>query len=245
MTKPPVLILGAASEVGKALARRFAFEGHPVQLALRDPGRLKDYGAELASAHKVEVTQLAYEATDIDGADAFFAALSPRPRIVISVTGLLGEQAETENDPKRIAEIVAVNFTGPSVILEAAAKHLASDGEAATVIGISSVAGDRGRAKNYWYGAAKAGFSAVLSGLRQKYAGSNLKVITIKPGFIDTPMTAGMDLPGPLVASPEEVADRIFSAWQKGKSVVYGWKWRLVMTIIRLLPEPIFMKTRF
>lgn len=245
MTKPAVLILGAASEVGKSLARRFATEGHPIQLALRKPDRLKDFSAELAAAHKVDVSRHDYDATDIDGADAFFTALAPRPRVVISVTGLLGVQSETEHDPGRIAEIIATNFTGPAVVLEAAAKHLSDGGAEASVIGISSVAGDRGRAKNFWYGAAKAGFSTVLSGLRQKYAGSRLRIITIKPGFIDTPMTAGMDLPGPLVSSTEEVAERVYRAWEKGSSVVYDWKWRIVMSVIRLLPESIFMKTKF
>ncbi|MFQ5624083.1 MAG: SDR family NAD(P)-dependent oxidoreductase [Paracoccaceae bacterium] len=245
MVKSPVLILGAASEVGKALARQFAAAGHPLHLALREPDRLSPLCAEISAAHGVTATRHDFDVTRTTGFPGFFADLEPRPRIVISVVGLLGEQAATEGDPEAVRAIVETNFTGPALALETAARALAEDGERATIIGISSVAGDRGRAKNYWYGAAKAGLTTALSGLRQKYARSGLTVITVKPGFIDTPMTAGMELPGFLVASPDEVAGRIFHAWRRGTPVIYGWKWWLVMRIIRALPERIFMNTRF
>ena len=107
------------------------------------------------------------------------------------------------------------------------------------------VAGDRGRASNFWYGAAKAAFAAVLSGLRQKYARTSLHVMTVKPGFVATRMTEGMDLPPALTATPEAVAEDIYRGWRKGRNVLYSKPvWRLVMLIIRLLPEALFKRTR-
>ena len=112
-----------------------------------------------------------------------------------------------------------------------------------TICGISSVAGERGRKSNYLYGSAKAGFSEYLSGLRNRLAKSNVHVVTVKPGFIDTKMTEGMPLPAPLTAQPEQVAKDIFKACMKKKNVIYTlWMWRWIMAIIRNIPEPIFKK---
>ncbi|MEM9099322.1 MAG: SDR family NAD(P)-dependent oxidoreductase, partial [Pseudomonadota bacterium] len=113
------------------------------------------------------------------------------------------------------------------------------------IVGIGSVAGDRGRAKNYVYGAAKAGFAAWISGLRQKYANSELHVMTVKPGFVRTQMTAGMDLPGPVTVDPEAVAEDILRGLDKKHEVVYTSVWRWIMTIICAIPEPIFKKLKF
>ena len=114
-----------------------------------------------------------------------------------------------------------------------------------TIIGISSVAGDRGRATNYIYGSAKAGFTAYLSGLRNRLAGQGVHVATISPGFIATRMTAGMDLPEKLTASPEEVAEAILAAQEKRRDVVYVRPiWRLVMMVIRSIPEPVFKRLK-
>jgi short-subunit dehydrogenase len=114
----------------------------------------------------------------------------------------------------------------------------------ATIIGISSVAGDRGRGSNFVYGSAKAGFTAFLSGLRNALARTGVKVVTVKPGFVDTEMTAGMDLPKALTAQPEEVARAVLRAHERGKDVIYVRPvWRLIMLIIRTIPERIFKKS--
>jgi short-subunit dehydrogenase len=111
------------------------------------------------------------------------------------------------------------------------------------MVGISSVAGDRGRKSNYIYGAAKAALTAYLSGLRNRLYELQVHVMTVKPGFVATKMTEGMDLPEKLTALPEEVARDIFSAQQKGKDVLYTkWMWRWVMLIIRNIPEFQFKK---
>ena len=122
---------------------------------------------------------------------------------------------------------------------------MAARGAGCNLIGVSSVAGDRGRAKNYIYGSAKAGFTAFLSGLRARLAMSGVQVITVLPGFAGyARMTAGMDLPKRLTAQPAEVAQAIHRAQLRGQHVVYVRSiWRWVMLVIRMLPEPIFMRT--
>ena len=103
---------------------------------------------------------------------------------------------------------------------------------------MSSVAGERGRAKNYVYGSAKAGFTAYLSGLRNRLAGKGVHVVTVLPGFVDTKMTEGMDLPRRLTAQPEEVADAVFRAVERKRDVIYVRSiWRVVMAVIRAIPE--------
>jgi short-subunit dehydrogenase len=114
-----------------------------------------------------------------------------------------------------------------------------------TIIGISSVAGDRGRSTNYIYGSAKAGFTAFLSGLRNRLISKGVRVITIKPGFVRTRMTEGLDLPAILTATPEELAGAIRRAHKKGRLIIYHrFVWRLIMLVINNLPECIFARLK-
>ena len=110
---------------------------------------------------------------------------------------------------------------------------------------ISSVAGERGRQSNYVYGAAKAALSTFLGGLRQRLAKANVNVLTIKPGFVDTPMTAAITPKGALWAQPDRVAAGIVKAIDSGRSVVFlPWFWRWIMLVIRLIPEPVFKRIK-
>jgi hypothetical protein len=143
----------------------------------------------------------------------------------------------------RAASVMRANFEGPATILGALANAMEARGSG-TLVGISSVAGERGRASNYVYGSAKAGFTAFLSGLRNRLAGKGVHVVTVLPGFVATKMTEGMDLPARLVAQPEEVATAILAAVERGQEVIYVRRiWRLIMAIIRAIPETIFKKT--
>lgn len=241
----PALILGAGSDIARALADQLAARGHALRLAGRDPARLERDQADLALRHGVEVTTHAYDATDLGGIEPFLDALPETPRIAVCAVGLMGDQEENARDPARAARVVATNFTGPALTLEALARRMAALGAPAAIIGISSVAGDRGRARNYVYGAAKAGFTAWLSGMRQKYVRSSLRVITVKPGFVATAMTEGMDLPGPLLTTPEALAGRVLRALDRGGMVHVDLRWRAVMGVITHLPERIFARTKF
>ncbi|MGF1447566.1 MAG: SDR family oxidoreductase [Pikeienuella sp.] len=241
---PAVLVLGARSDIARALAHAYAADGYPLMLAARDPDALAPDCADLALRHGIEATAHGYDALDLDGIGAFFDQLPATPGIVIQAVGLLGDQAEAEADPRMAARIVATNLTGPAAALEEAARRMAAAG-GGTVIGISSVAGERGRAKNHWYGAAKAGLTAILSGMRQKWWRQGVHVLTVKPGFVATRMTEGMDLPKPLTDTPDNLAKAVKRAAERKRATYMPFKWRLVMAVICALPEPIFKRLRF
>ena len=166
------------------------------------------------------------------------------PDTVICVAGLMTAQDQAERDFGAAELMMRTNYLGPVSILGEAANRMEARGSG-TIIGISSVAGERGRASNYIYGSSKAGLTAFLSGLRNRLARKGVHVITIKPGFVATRMTEGMKLPAALTAQPAEVAAAILRAAQRGKDVVYTRPiWRLILWVISLLPEPVFKRTR-
>ena len=166
------------------------------------------------------------------------------PDQVLLAYGTLGDQAAAEDDAEQTRRDVDVNFTSVALWLQMAAKHLPRD-KPRSIIVISSVAGERGRGSNYVYGAAKAGLSAFAEGLAHRLHGTNLLVLTVKPGFVDTPMTAHLPRGGLLWAKPDQVARAIDRAACRKRSVVYAPRfWWPIMTIIRLLPRPIFFRTK-
>lgn len=242
--KDTVLILGGRSDIGLAVAHRFAAAGHPVALAARNAANLEAARADIALRHGVEATLHEYDALDTGALRGFVHAFDPVPGIVVSAVGAMGDQATSEADPEAAALVMRTNYEAPAQALELFAARMEARGSG-TIVGISSVAGDRGRASNYVYGSAKAGLTAYLSGLRNRLSDTGVHVVTVKPGFVATRMTEGMDLPGPLTASPQMVAETIFRAVARGRCVVYVKPvWRAVMIIIRAIPEPIFRKTR-
>lgn len=235
----PVLIIGARSDIGRALARSYALKGCAVILAAR--GDMADEGADLGIRSDAEVTTAAVDVTD-GRPDAFFDTLGQVPGTVVMVAGLLGDQRAQEDDDAAAAQVMDTNYAGPARYLLAAARRMRGVPDAC-LIGISSVAGDRGRGSNFVYGSAKAGLSAFLSGLRNAYAKRGLHVMTVKPGFVATQMTAGMKLPALLTASPQEVADAVIAAHENRRNVIYvRARWRPIMSIIRAIPEPIFKR---
>jgi short-subunit dehydrogenase len=135
-----------------------------------------------------------------------------------------------------------VNYTGAVSILNVVAEDFEKRGQGA-IVGMSSVAGDRGRQSNYIYGSAKAGFTAYLSGLRNRLAKTGVHVMTVKPGFCRTKMTEHLELPAALTAEPAQVATAVFQGMEKKQNVVYTlWMWRWVMLVIRCIPECVFKR---
>ncbi len=238
-----VLILGATSDMARALARQCVAAGRPVILAARDPAALADDAADLRVRANVPVTVIAFEAEAIDTHGAFVDALPDLPALAVCLVGSLGDQGTAQRDPRAAARIFRTNLEGPASILGELANRMEARGWG-TLVGVSSVAGERGRASNYLYGSAKAGFTAFLSGLRHRLARRGVHVVTVKPGFVRTRMTAGMALPAALTAEPADVARAILAAEAKQQNVVYVYRvWFVIMTIIRCLPEAIFKKT--
>ena len=244
MTKGAVLILGARSDIGRAVAQHFAALGHPIQLAARNAKGLSDDQSDLRVRHGVDVSLHEFDALDTDGHAGFVDSLPCLPEIAICAVGLLGDQSVSERDPRAATLVLRSNFEGPASILGALANAFAQRGTG-TLVGISSVAGQRGRASNYVYGAAKAGLSAFLSGLRNRMAGQNVHVVTVLPGFVATRMTDGMALPPALTAQPEEVARAIVRAVLRKQDVIHVRPvWRIIMAIIAMIPERIFKRLR-
>lgn len=238
----PILIIGAKSDIAKALAHEYAKHGYDLYLAARDSAALATDRIDIDIRHKVGVETFELDITAYDSHLSFYESLSPKPAGVISVVGYLGDQKSAETDFHEAEKIIATNFTGCVSLLNIVASDMERRGEG-FIIGISSVAGDRGRKSNYVYGSAKAAFSEYLSGLRNRLANSGVHVLTVKPGFVNTKMTHDLDLPKKLTAEPKEVAADIYKAQQKKRNILYTkWFWRLIMLIIRHIPEPIFKK---
>lgn len=246
MTTPQqtLLVLGGSSDIGRAAALAFAQRGWAIQLAGRDVEALSREAADIATRSGQNVTTHAFDVLDTASHEAFIDALPKMPDCVLSAVGVLGEQRAAETDATEAARVMRSNFEGPALILGAFAERFVARCQGG-IIGISSVAGDRGRASNYVYGAAKAGFTAFLSGLRNRCFKAGVHVMTVNPGFVRTRMTAGLPLPKPLTAEPAQVGEAIFKAYIKGRDVIYVLPvWRLVMGIISNLPEAIFKRTK-
>lgn len=246
MTDTPAdvwLILGATSSMARALARKLAGRGAILLLAGRDMEDLESTaadcrhrGAALAEAHRFDARDPATFSPILER----MAALQGTPNAAVFV-GSMPPQESIDADPSLLDTVVADNFTGPARLLHQLAPLLEERG-CGTIVGVGSVAGDRGRVGNYVYGAAKAGFATYMSGMRNRLGRSGAHAITVKPGFVDTAMTWGLDGMF-LVASPEAVADSILKAVEKNKNVLYTpFFWRYIMMIIRAIPEPVFRK---
>lgn len=239
------LILGANSGIAKAISKEFAADGFNLILAARDTAKLEEEVSALKGQYGIEVEAKAFDGADSDSHKEFYNSLPAKPEVVILCFGYLPDQETAQNDFTEVKKTIDVNYTGAVSILELAAADMESR-KTGTIIGISSVAGDRGRKKNYFYGSAKAGLTAYLSGLRQRLVHSGVNVLTVVPGFVYTKMTEGMDLPPNLTSKPEEVAKVVHKAYKKKKNVVYSTlKWALIMFIIRHVPEGIFKKMKF
>ena len=236
-----ILILGATSDIAKALAYKYASEGFSLILAARQSERLAETATDIEIRHRVEVSIVEFDALDYASHPAFYEALPVKPDIAICVFGYLGDQQRAQHDFVEAKKIIDANYTGAVSILEVIAADF-EQRKAGVIIGIGSVAGDRGRQSNYIYGSAKAALATYLSGLKNRLAKANAQVMTVKPGFVRTKMTANMPLPAPVTAKPEQVAQDVFKAYQKNSDkIVYTlWIWRYIMFVIRNIPEPIF-----
>ncbi|MEO0897388.1 MAG: SDR family oxidoreductase [Bacteroidota bacterium] len=237
-----ILILGATSDISRAIAHDYAQEGHLLLLAGRNLSELEKDATDLQIRYEVKAIPLKFDALDTDNHLAFYEALDPKPDLVFCVFGYLGDQKEQEEHWEKAEEVLKVNYLGAASILHHIANDFQKRGEG-TIVGISSVAGERGRASNYFYGSAKAGFTAFLSGLRNRLFSSQVHVMTVIPGYVRTRMTEGMKLPGPLTADPQEVSTSIRKAIKKKANVLYvKGSWRWIMMIIKMIPENIFKK---
>ena len=238
------LVVGATSDIGRAVARRLARDGCALQLAARDVEALAGEVRDLRAAAGGAVTAHRCDVLDADGGASLLDALDALPDVAVCVVGMLGDQRAARRDGAAAERIMRTNYVGPALLTAALAERFERRGSG-VLVGVSSVAGDRGRASNYVYGSAKAGFSAFLSGLRSRLAGSGVHVVTVKPGYVRTRMTRGMDLPPRLTAEPDEVARAVVRAIRRRRDVVYVRRvWRVIMLAVRALPERVFKRMK-
>jgi decaprenylphospho-beta-D-erythro-pentofuranosid-2-ulose 2-reductase len=244
-----VLVLGATSGIARELCHLLAARGCCLVVASRNCEELEKCAADLRLRYQVNVVAESFDALDFEGHPAFFsrclAHLRGRIDGVILCHGYLPVQAQTQVDFAEARRTLDVNLTSAVSLLSLAANYLENQ-KKGYLVAISSVAGDRGRQSNYTYGAAKAGLTTYLEGLRNRLHKVGVRVLTIKPGMVDTPMTHGLiNAKSPLVASPARVARDIERAIRKQRDVTYTpWFWSVIMRVIRAVPGSIFKRLK-
>jgi len=241
-----VLVLGPTSAIARATAGELAAAGHDLYLAGRDAEEIARLAADLHIRHGVRVAHGYFDALDPASHRAFMDGVLHECGTLAGVLlafGDLGDARTSRTDPEQALRVIATNFSGAVSILTLCANHL-EERSGGFIIALSSVAGDRGRQSNYVYGSSKGGLSVFLQGLRNRLHPAGVRVITVKPGFVDTAMTFG--LPGLfLVASPGQVARRIVRALHGAVDVLYvPWFWRYIMLAICAIPERLFKRLK-
>ncbi len=242
------VILGANSEIAKKTAEILCKNHHRLLLASRNLKELERFVNHLKIKYGCDVYFKRFDAVDYGGHRRFWDEVINDfgdVHCVLVAFGYMVDNEKALKDFEEARKIIETNYLGAVSILNIVSEYMERNGRG-TIAVISSVAGDRGRAKNFIYGSAKAGLTQYLSGLRARLFDKGIKVITVKPGFVDTPMTKGMNIPKPLMSSPEKVAKDIYNAIVKGKEVVYTpVYWWMIMSVIRALPEFIFKRLKF
>lgn len=232
------LVVGATSSLAGSICRRLASAGYRLILMARDERELEIRAGDLMTRYGIPCTTL-----NVDLLEKHFSAASliERAGAFDTLVFAAGDMGTSEQDDiANLTHVAMVNYVVPSQILSVAAEAMSEAGGGQIVV-IGSVAGDRGRGSNYEYGAAKAALATFASGLRNRYAKRGVHVMTVKPGFTDTPMTWGMS--SPLMAPRDRVAEALMRALEKQKDVVYiPWFWRYIMLVICHIPERIFKK---
>jgi short-subunit dehydrogenase len=237
-----VLIIGANSDIGKAVARAYAREGFDLYLASRRISENREFSDDIRIRFDRQVECVELDVLDYESHQTCYETLVAQPVGVIVFVGYLGDQISAQSDFSETRKIVDTNYLGNISFLNVVANDFESRGSG-FIIGVTSVAGDRGRKANYIYASAKAAFTVYLSGLRNRLSGANVQVLTVKPGFVNTKMTADLDLPGALTVNPDRVARAIIKAQRRNRNVIYvPWIWRWIMLIIKAIPEPIFKR---
>lgn len=241
-----ILIIGATSAIAEATARIFARRGDRLYLLARNPERLAALSRDLQVRGAASVEHGRIDVGSFEEHEGLlntaFEALG-KVDVVLLAHGTLPDQEACERDFATCLQALNTNAVGTISILTHVANRMETQGSG-TIAVITSVAGDRGRQSNYVYGAAKGMLSIFLQGLRNRLYGSGVNVLDIKPGFVDTPMTAAFRK-GPLWVQPDRVAAGIAKGIDAGRHEIYTpFYWRVIMLVIRNIPEVIFKRLK-
>ena len=241
-----ILIIGATSVIAEAIAKLYAQRGDSLYLVARNEQRLEAIAQDLKirGAHSVHSRVLDVNAFNqhkqlLDEADTAMTGMD----VALIAHGVLPDQKACEQSPQLTLDVLNTNAMSTISLLTLLANRF-EERQQGTIAVISSVAGDRGRQSNYVYGTSKSAISTFLQGLRNRLHNSNVHILTIKPGFVDTPMTASFKK-NAIWAQPETVANGIVAAIDKKQDIVYVPSfWRIIMFFIKLVPERIFKRLR-
>jgi len=243
-----VALLGATRGMGRAVARALAARGDRLFLLGRDERELGRSASDLEIRGAADRVGFAH--ADLLDSSTFAPALEQAEKeldgldAVVVTAGLFAEQEALENDPERCERLLQANFTGTVCFCEAARKRLLARG-GGTLCAFSSVAGDRGRKPVVLYGAAKAGLSHYFEGIDHRFHAQGLRAVLVKPGFVKTGMTAGLE-PPPFAGEPEAAAEIVVRALDRGTPVVYApGIWRFILLAIRMLPRAVMRRIGF
>ncbi len=241
-----VLIIGATSAIAQATARLFAATGDNLYLVARNSERLQIVYEDLKMCTTGEVYQYLLDVNQVEQHKELLQSAIDTMNgldLVLIAHGTLPDQKACEGSVETTLQEIHTNFLSTVSLLTLLANHFEQEGQGSIAV-ITSVAGDRGRQSNYVYGSAKGALTLFLQGLRNRLAKKGVHVLTIKPGFVDTPMTTNLKK-GKLWVSPEIIAKGIYNALKRKKNVVYlPWFWQVIMAIIKAIPESIFKKLR-
>lgn len=240
-----VLVLGGGSEIAQATLRRLvAHRTRTIVLAARDPAALAPQAEELRALGATQVETVPFDAAAFDTHEAFVDDVFDRIGdidLVLFAFGVLGDQREAERDPSAATEIATVNYVGAVSVAVPVAARLRAQGHG-TIVVLSSVAGERARRSNFVYGSSKAGLDAFFQGLGDSLVGTGVHVLIVRPGFVHTKMTEGMD-PAPLATTPDAVAQAIVRGIERREEVVWvPPALRFVMSVLRHVPRPLFRR---
>ncbi len=238
------VIIGATSSLAYPLCTLLAEEGWNLVLSARDKKELSILRNDLIIRYNISAIAIHSDLAFVDfSAHEFVHKANSIYGNIDTLFVLAGDmEGNTGDIQKNIKNVTAVNFISPAAIIQEAAKLMESKRQG-TIVVVSSVAGDRGRQSNFVYGSAKAALTAFCSGIRNKYSGSGVHIMTVKPGFLDTPMTYGMK--SPLIYDRMDTAKIIIKAAKRKKDVIYvPFFWRFIMLIIIHIPEKIFKRLK-
>ncbi len=239
-----ILILGANSPIARQLAFRYAERGYGVCLATRQIEEATQLAEDLKIRFAVQTLPLSFDARAFSTHPGLIAKveeeLGPLD-VALLAFGEMGDQLRSQEEFSEALQVIEVNYTGAVSLCESIAARMQARGRG-SILGISSVAGERGRQSNYFYGSAKGAFTRYLQGLRNRLHPEGVHVLTAKLGFVDTKMTFGMESKIP-IASPEQVSRALFKAQQRRQDLLfYPPFWEGIMSVIRHIPEGLFKR---
>jgi decaprenylphospho-beta-D-erythro-pentofuranosid-2-ulose 2-reductase len=240
-----VLVLGGGSDIALATLRELVQRRtRTVVLAARDPESLQATAEELRGAGATRVETVAFDARATASHEAFVADVFERIGdidLALLAFGVLGDQEDAEHDGRVAVDIAEVNYVGSVSVAVPIAQRMRAQGHG-TIVALSSVAGERARRSNFVYGSSKAGMDAFFQGLGDSLVGTGVRVMIVRPGFVHTKMTEGMDA-APLSTTPEAVADAIVKGLARNREMVWvPAQLRYAMSVLRHVPRPVFRK---